>query len=321
MALAHGHTAVRRGNIARGICRDERVKGKVYRGTRCRRGKVLIWQRGNNMQTQIVFQFEPGFSGIDGDVANPLSRALNTLLDEGRPVQHLALCFFGGVAEARDQTTGPRWLGAFVVSDGGRIIFFPGFNGVWLQRQHGHAIDFRKFDVDHFSLNSDFAAWHATSRKSKDHQDVGATMSLGEGRYLWMAMSVADETVLRKVRRETAVTAETPPSDSARRASVFQTAIDQAQHLWVSLDADARPRFPEGFPHFAMIIGPKGFADEKVRLNFPLGPPSLKAPLGDIGGGLLLRIARLPLGPNVDLEIVSAWLPGVLQAPVIFTIG
>ncbi len=274
------------------------------------------------MQTiEIVARFDFGAPGVDDDPANPLSRALDALLKRGRPIQNLALCFFGGLAEARDHTTGPRWLGAFVVSDRGTIVFFPGFEGVWLQRYHERGKEFRKFALDHFTLNSNLASWHATSLKRKTHQRVGATTSLGEGRYLWMPMSVAGETDLRQLSRDTIAKLQVPASATQQRKEAFTEATDQAQHLWVSLDPEARRRYWEGFLHFAFIIGPTGFRDERQTLNFPPGPPSLKAPLGDLSAHLPLRIARLSLSPNVDLEVVSAWLPGVLQAPVVFTIG
>src|SRR5207249_3900653 len=109
-----------------------------------------------------------------------------------------------------------RWLGAFVLSAGHRLIFFPGFDFIpdWIRSLRGRSLEAqRQFRVDHVSLERDRRSWHFTMRKSKKQQGGGRTTDLGDGRVAWFGMSVAGEAVLRELRRQTVVSFFSPASD------------------------------------------------------------------------------------------------------------
>jgi hypothetical protein len=134
---------------------------------------------------------------------------------------------------------------------------------------------------------------------------------LGEGRGLWFEMSVARETELRELKTQTVITASLPPSDSERRVKIFNKAKDGAVFSCVSLPPGAQRRFQEGFLHFAFIIGPPGFPlYDGPLVAFPLDPSLLPLPV---------QTHRISLGSVLDIQIVTMWFPGSLQAPFILT--
>jgi len=206
------------------------------------------------MQTiQLQWRLEHGSEGLDTDANNPLSRALNRLFQDGKPFRRISLCWFE-----------KKWLGVFAITAHQRLVFFPGFDFTsdWIRILRGDLLQTqRPFDVDHISLEKDRSRWHFTKPKSKGHQGGGQTSNLGEGRVLWFGLSIAAPTVLRDLRRETIVSFQSPPSDSNRRARAFIEAEKNTQSLIVRLGSDAQHPFPQGFLHFAFIVGPKGFPD------------------------------------------------------------
>jgi hypothetical protein len=275
---------------------------------------------------KLTWYFEQGSQGTDDDPGNPLSRAVDRLFEDGQPFNRIALCFLGDLAPILPRGTPLRWVGVFILSAGGEVIFFPGFaappttvesfRGQPLRPLHND----QAFQLDHVSLEKDRTQFHFTTPKSKDHLHRWPTYPLGGGRFLWCGMSVARESELREVKAETIVTSYVPPSDSRRRLAVFKQAQDSAESPWVSLHPEARSRFQEGFLHFAFIVGPKEFPPyEGHQLGFPFGSPFLSKPLlPDMLEKLPVRQHRLSLGSLIDMQIVTMWLPGTLRVPFSF---
>lgn len=272
---------------------------------------------------QLNWQIDQGSPGIDSDPRNPLSRALNSPFNDGRPQRRLGLCFFGA-DDGEISDIGPlRWIGAFVLSSEGRIIFFPGFafQPQWVriarkQAPHRHC----DINIDHVSLENDMHRWHFTSHGSVDHLGSGNTVDLGEGRFLWFGLSVADSSVLKEVRRETIVRAQVPASDAKRRMDCFRESREGAVFNIVSLHSDARDRFQEGFLHFAFITGPSGFPDYSgPQFGIPFGSPFLREQLPAQLTNVPFRLHRVSLGTQLDIEVIAIWLPGALTERVTVT--
>ena len=266
---------------------------------------------------QLTWSFEKGSPGTDSDPKNPLSRALNRLFEDGQPFARISLCFSGDLNGGT-----PRWLGAFILSAGARVIFFPGFNfsSDWVQRVQGKSEKWRRsFNLDHITLEKDLINWHLTTTKSKKHQSAGQTTPLGEDRALWFGMSVATGSMLRELKAKTIVSSRIPPSDGRRRAKVFQQANDNAVYLWAGPHPDAQKHFSTGFFHFAFIVGPHDFPHyQGSQLGLPSESPYLEKPLPDLEQ-LPVNSQRLSLGDTVDIEIATLWLPGILTVPVAFS--
>ncbi|GIK39435.1 MAG: hypothetical protein BroJett011_32680 [Chloroflexota bacterium] len=271
----------------------------------------------------LTWRLERGTSGVDNDLNNPLSRALNSLLVEGRPIESFSICFYGG-EEAEFVSDRPiRWLGIFVLSVGGRVIFFPGLsiNPDWIQTTIGRNISPKKpFLLDHASLEIERQRWHFTSPGSKKHYAAGRTPDLDKGTLLWFGMSVANENYLRELRQETTVEYHSPPSDSQRRLEVFKKAELEATYHAINLMDGAKSRFDQGFLHFRFIVARKDAPLYKGdNWVVPTGAPYLDRPFPSVLQQLPVHFHEVSLSGIYSIQITAFWLPGSLSIPVVFT--
>jgi hypothetical protein len=105
----------------------------------------------------------------DAGADNPVNRALNALLEDGRPIRSFAMCHLKVPPESEvpDEL---RWLGVFVHSQGNRVLYFPGFSyDRFLAFQGTTRREPNAFSIDHVSLESNFLHWHVTSYRSREH--------------------------------------------------------------------------------------------------------------------------------------------------------
>jgi len=266
---------------------------------------------------KITSTMPDGRPGVDDTPTNPLARATAQLLQTGRPFSRLCHCYFddkGGVL---------RWLGVFVHSAGNRVIFFPGFAETFREIQGFKAssqIWNQPFLFDHISLESNLENWHITSPLSERHLGSPPTLQLGKSRVLWFGMSIASPAALRLVSQQTVATAGVPLRDTRRRAEIIGTARDGAEFPRVSVNTENESAFDQGFLHFAIIVGPRGFEDYRgPEFGAPFNSPFLSTPLPQVLTNLPIRIHRLELASDVDIQITCMFLPGALNVPVSFT--
>jgi hypothetical protein len=275
---------------------------------------------------KITWKMVLGSEGEDSDPANPFSRSLNRLLDDGQPFKRLTKCFWAQMPLA-ERLQKLWWFGVFILSEGNRVIYFPGLKETkqHVQGYRGNDLKWDKeFDVDHISLEKDYLSWHITSRKSKDHlgSPTPHTADLGEGRRLWFGMSIADFSVLWPLSRETTVIAKSPSSDVKRRAKILMDAREGAQFQIIEPHPEADKIFPNGFFHVSVILGPSNFKQyEGQNHGFPVGSPFLTSPLPESVSNSPVRYHRVLLSNNLEMQITTAKLPGSLRVPVTFTVG
>lgn len=251
---------------------------------------------------------------------NPLNRALNALLKDGKPIRTLSMCHIKVPPESEvpDEL---RWLGVFVHSQGGRVLYFPGFSYErFVAFQGTKRKNSKVFSIDHVSLEATFLKWHLTSFKSDNHFGSPRTLPLDEERYLWFGLSIADLNVFRPVCEETKIFVPTPSTDSKRRLDAFKSSRKDNKDLWVGLSPWATDAFDPYFLHIAVIAGPVGFPNYfGPHLGFPEGSPFLETPLPEGSVSLPTRHHRMTLSKDVDLQIVVTCLPGELKCPATFT--
>lgn len=272
---------------------------------------------------ELSWQLDGGLPGVDNDPDNPLSRAARSPLENGRTHLNLSLCFFNDAEEGQEEgNLNLRWFGAFVLSSRGRLIFFPGFNfnPTWIEVARQVHQKRYEIQIDHITLEKNYNRWHYTSAGSEKHLGSGLTTDLGENRFLWFGLSIAESRVLRPVRQETVFHVKVPSSDSERRTNVFMASREGAVFNIISPHKDAQKRFDTGFLHFGLIIGPPGFP-EYTGPNFgiPFKSPFLKEALPSPLTNVPMRLHRISIGSTVDIEIVVFWLPGSLKEKVTFT--
>lgn len=256
--------------------------------------------------------------GVDDDEFNPLNRAVEVLVDRGRPIAALHHSYF----RALPLEPSLRWLGCFVFSAGKRLVFFPGFDVAYsstLVTKGGNGVQEKEFQTDHLSLEPDRRTWHLTMRGSSGHVGPFPTMNLGEGRVFWFGLSIPEPAVMRIVRTSTVINARVPSSDSHRRMQSLMKAVEGVAFNELLLNTAAHKLFIPGFLHFSIVVGDCNFkSPADLRLGFPIGSPYFEKPL-DLSGDLPIRRHRIKLEPYVDFEITTAHLPGKLLVPATFT--
>lgn len=268
-------------------------------------------------QVRLTWTMDYGTPGCDTCDRTPLARAIRQLFETGKPFSNLCMCFFN------DPSGTLRWLGVFVLSAGGKVIFFPGFinNFDCIKGYHGASQQWNKsFDFDHVSLEKDHSKWHVTSNHSEDHLGSPKTLPLDKERFLWFGLSVASLEVMRVVKTETKLIFDTPASDVQRRYEIFRKAREGVEFPIVSLNDDSQIPSDEWFLHFGFIVGPKGFEPYPGReLGFPYGSPFLVDPLPDKLPDLPIRSHRIELSDEMELQVSVCCLPGKLKVPIALT--
>lgn len=265
----------------------------------------------------VTWRMDGCVPGIDNSLDNPLTRATDCLFRLGRPFFRLSKCFFIG------QDGIIRWMGIFVYSAGERILFFPGF-----AQPQSHVLGYSEdvlrwdqpFQIDHLSLESDRRTWHFTAPKSVEHLGNLSTRRLDSDRVHWFSMSAAAPENLRVVHEDTRVVAPTPPQDVDRRAEVFRRTRENAEFQFVRLNTEHTPPGEPAFLHFSVVIGPKGFSSpENEILGLPHGGPFLTSSSSTETINAPIRLHRILLSEDVELEINASSLPGKLRTPLLFT--
>jgi hypothetical protein len=266
---------------------------------------------------ELTWRMDGCAPGVDESTDNPLARATDRLFRLGRPFARLSNCLFCGPDGVL------RWLGIFVHSAGDRLLFFPGFAEAHTQLlaySEGAIRWNQPFHLDHLSLEPDRRTWHLTTPQSQHHLGRLYTRQLSADRVHWFSMSAASPSQLRVVHEEIRASAPAPPQDVDRRAQVFRDARENAIFPLLQLNTEHPPPPEPAFLHFSVVVGPTGFiSPENELLGLPHdGPflPSVPSP-GSVSASI--RIHRVLLSENIELEITACSLPGQLQTQVLFT--
>jgi hypothetical protein len=272
---------------------------------------------------ELSFTLNGGYAGIDDDPLNPLSRAFQVLMEEGRPYRGHALCFYSGEERNLDNVSLLRWLGIFILSEGKRIIFFPGVSNPlsWIETTTNKRTLPRKYiNIDHISLEPLRQSWHFTTANSSNHKSGGRSRDLGQGRLGWFGLSVKSENILRQVSSTTLAIFPSPPSDLSRRIEYLSDKQVKAPHHLVHLMDGSKDRFKKGFLHFCFTAIPKNELNyEGPTWLFPTGSPRLSQILPESIRNFQIRVHRIPLIGLYDIQISCMWIPGELSVPSIWT--
>jgi hypothetical protein len=272
---------------------------------------------------KLTWEMAGGIEREDSAAANPLSRSLNRLFEAGQPFKRFNQCFLAESTTPDAQYDKLWWFGIFILSQGNRIIFFPGLTKtkIYIEAYKGQRLRHkREFDFDHISLDENLNSWHITSQKSKDHLTSFPTTDLGNGRKLWFGMSFSSFSSLWPVSRKTTVITTCPKSDADRRLKTFVEAKERAMFQIMGHNPDADKKFPKGFSHISVIVGPPGFESYNGNLHgFPAGSPFLSEPLPSYISELPAMVYRLALSNDIEMQITIFKLPGALRVPVHFT--
>jgi hypothetical protein len=255
------------------------------------------------VEIRITLKSSFGAPEEDGSPDNPLARATKNLLTKGQRLDRVAL------AALQVNSTDVRWIGMFVKSSAGRLIFFPGFAAPYdrLARNEGpnRPIDI-SFAVDHITLENNLKSWHFTEpAETGRHAQGGRALDVGDGRVLWFGMTINGPDDLRVVRSVTVARGKYPPNDQEARArmSCFMEAVREGQAMHVQLPSKPHPGC---VLHFAVIAAKHG-APAYQGPNFALTEPYVSLGAGGSHPG---NTSRLALSPDRDIQIIAFWVPG-----------
>jgi len=272
---------------------------------------------------EIRFKLNVGQDGIDNYPLNPLFRAFQVLMKDGRPHQGHALCFYSGEERDLQNVSSFRWIGIFVLSADKRIIFFPGFSQAltWIKTTINRKTFARmSFNLDHISLEPIRQSWHFTTANSTNHKSGGQAGDLGQGRLSWFGLSVVTENILRQVFSTTVAIFPSPPSDSNRRINHLINKQNKAPHHYIYLMNGSKNRFKKGFLHFNFTAIPHKASNYKGPVwLIPDGSPSLSQPFPKFIPNFQKALHRIPFFGGYDIQISCMWLPGELSVPCVWT--
>jgi hypothetical protein len=264
-----------------------------------------------------------GEDKLDDDPRNPISRAYSALLAQGRAHKAHTLCFLNPGNSSNAPLDNPRWLGVFVHSAGDRILFFPALSAPidWLEtRSRGTSAAKRSIALDHISAEPDRLRWHFTGVGSEDHISGGRTPSDGRGSYYWFGLSIQSENSLMPTRRHTIITHESPAADIERRFTELRSLEDSASYAYVGSDTGHVAPFQPNFLHFCFLFS------ERSAPNYsgpewlaPAGSPYISPPLPAEVPDTRIRLHRIPLSADWDVQIATILLPGTINVPATFT--
>ena len=218
-----------------------------------------------------------------------------------------------------------NWLGILILSSGGRIIFFPGLIKI-KERIRGYIGGFLKwdeeFEIDHISLEKNKMRWHLTSGLSHKHIGSINTANLDNGRCLWFGLSVTDLSVFQPLFRKTSVIASIPESDVDRRVEIFKKSRKKAKFHIIELNPQSNSKYEEGFIHISFIIGPKGFKlYQGNNHGYPIDSPFIEKRLPEKLIDFPVRLHRISISKEIDIQITVSKLPGKLNVPVSFSVN
>lgn len=258
----------------------------------------------------IDWTFAFGEPNTSSDKPFVLQRAFRAIAEDGRPQTALRLVLLQPDRQRREVF----WFGAFVISQGSRIVFFlphepTGFDFLDGRTEHAPG----GYPVDHITLEIDRRRWHFTGTDPELHTGGPRTVQLTGGGCLWFGIASAGLERFPKLRRANLVWFPVPDSDDNRRVELVRSVRDGASDLVLSLNPHSYSMQPPWHVQFNFAIGPSGFDppdDEMAKF--------IVNPRVDPTGGRGLRITtpaskfRLPLSSELDVLAACFPLPGDL---------
>lgn len=260
---------------------------------------------------RVAWEMPIGSAGKDDSAQSPFPRAVRNLMSTGAPIERLGKAF---VAHGH---LDPRWLGVFVTTAAGRLVYFPGIaeRGERLETRCGFGVQANQsFELDHLTLEPDSVSWHATSTDGS-HLGGPRTMDLGDGQRLWFGMSIRSPELLVPVRATTEIEFDVPDEDAQRRLAVLHEARRNVAFPLIALPTASHV---PGFWHFGVVVGPQGQADYVGgELGYPYDGPYCSESPGRIQ--TTTSQFRLSLSEHREIIIIAAHPPGTLKVPVCFS--
>jgi hypothetical protein len=256
---------------------------------------------------QLEMHARGGVPGVDESPDNPLARATRRLLEDGQRF----VSFMPTTLAPAEPGAALRWFGAFVLTEAGRVLFFPGLDQPYDRIAGGLGDGRGRFDralqVDHATLEPDRRSWHLTGARNK-RQGGGRTQEVGAGRTLWFCVTAAGFSEFRQARAATIARAECigNRAEMEGRASSFFASVTNGKPARVELRAKPAG---ECALHFAVALGSPGApAYDGDGMPFPHGAPGIERL--SVPPGTIAQHSTALLAQDIEVQILAVWLPG-----------
>ena len=237
--------------------------------------------------------------------------AMEKLIKEGFPQQ----AFFNLALKVKK---GLFYLGSICLSEGKKVIYFPGTIENNIEGEPTGEYVGKK--LHHFSLEKDLKKWHITLEKGEHIKQRLLTREVGEGLFYWFSFSVKNLKSLEEFRKDgnkyqiKRIFTGIPPTHSGERTKFLHEALNAGQTVALTPEAlQDKPFYRKNkYFHFSFLIDEQHHKLKKI--NF-VNPP-LKCKTTEMSTIHKIRIKR-----NLDLIIVCAWLNGELSNNVLYHWG
>jgi len=192
-----------------------------------------------------------------------------------------------------------RLLGTLCYSDGGMILYFPGYHA-WQPGKGGIP-----FLVDHFSLEPGLDRWHITGVDKSRVRYLGVK-EIAPDLIYWFAISVQEALKFELIYRESTFTFPCPDSDARRRMCVAISAtkdavfniiecpdarLDDGPSFWHIEFAVKRGAPPDLLPSFPLHLPPVPLADVRTSAQLPVRAHTVR--LVGFDGTVLITATRI----------------------------
>lgn len=252
--------------------------------------------------------------GLDADNTNPRSalfRPWRRLAETGNPTGKVNYIFV--------QFHGQVWtVGSLCHSPRGLLLFFPGFEKgnvtTWMANEPASKT-YKRFQVDHFSLEKTLDRWHLTNARS---EHIGSfKVSLEQQDLIhWFAVSVCQPSELEALCRRNRWAFPCPDTDSQRRMRDLVQSRDEAVDRLI-IHEDPTITSGGSFLHFNFFVSKRAELDaipeiqpgpdrRAARISIP--PPYL----------LTCHCTHIP-GFTGTVAVCAMQIPGELSMPVVVT--
>lgn len=261
-----------------------------------------------------------GQDGIDESPINPVARALDRIIREGKPLRKLGTAIVDLPVNGKVL---PFWFGAFVFSDGDRLVFFPGYAkllGRLVRFKGGKQIGDDQTVIDHVTLEKDRSSWHMTTHASADHFTGAKSLPVSGETILWFGMTIASPLALHPLSKRTVLRWKVPGSHAKRRHENIMQSLHDVEHMRLGLVDDSLETPPdEHYFHFAVNVGnPDMTTTANVELGFPYGSPFVEPPLpNDLH--FFSSALTMILPSHCAIQVIVVRLPGRSTIPMHFT--
>jgi hypothetical protein len=282
------------------------------------------------VRAQLVnIKFDHGIEGGNEKQRSVIFRPFNRIIEQGKPTGYVKFLFLNtekkdwDFTELKDTKKIPaqtlRVFGVLCHTEGGKILFYPGFTSTYLLKYRDRDKPTRnipKINIDHFSLERSLNRWHITHSTGKVENHT--VKHLAEGIIRWFGISIKSTVKLEQVFQYNPFAYLCPVSDADRRVNDIAESLKYRKEIVIT-PGNSNCRIEPIFWHFEFYIktDPKTFGKSLGLTHIPVKETNLLIPKDSQVPWFSYETDILPFYGK--LVIVSTTVPGILPDDVVIS--